>query len=219
MTTALFDDVNGVLLDVDDTLVRTAVTGYEKVVEASKTLGLKPPTSEEFRRFYGRVPFTECVERWHPGYDVQAFAAAYDSLAARFPPRPCGHAGDAVRALRRRVRVGVLTNGPEAKTRAKLRAVGLAFDDLDGVWHSGNLPHAKPDPRAFEPALREWRLKPRDVLYVADSRRDFEAAQAAGVRFAAVATGTDSAGVLSEGCDDVMFETFLQPLRALIATC
>jgi phosphoglycolate phosphatase-like HAD superfamily hydrolase len=219
VTTLPLDGVRGVLLDVDDTLVRTAATGYEKVVEASKELGLSPPMPKDFRRVYGRVPFADCVAAWHPGCDVDAFSSAYDALAERFPPRPCGDAADPVRALRRRIRVGVLTNGPEAKTRAKLAAVGLTFEGLDGVWHAGNVEHPKPDPRAFEPALRRWRLRPHDVLYVADSPRDLAAARAAGVRFAAVTTGIDGDRASFEGCDGVVFETFVQPLEAVIAAC
>lgn len=177
--------LRGVLFDVDDTLVRTAETGFAKCAEVAARLGLAPPSEAAFRDPYGRVPFRECVALWHPGVDVDAYQAAYDGLADAFPPVPIGSFADVVAACRAAgLRVGVLTNGPDAKTERKLPATGVDPASLDGVWHAGNVPWPKPDPRCFAGPLREWGAEPGELLYVGDAATDAAAAAAAGVRFA-----------------------------------
>ena len=183
--------LDAVLLDVDDTLVQTARTGHAKCVEVARRLGLQPPSAAEFAAVYGREPWPACARTWHPGLDdLDGYVALYDGLAARFPDRPCGDAPRLVARCRRLgLRVGVLTNGPERKTARKLRAAGLAPDALDGVWSREHLPHSKPDPRCFAPALAAWGLPPGRVRYVADAPGDWAAATAAGLQFRAVLTG------------------------------
>lgn len=194
-----------VLLDVDDTLVHTARTGHVKCVEVARRLGLRPPAAADFAAVYGREPWPACVRTWHPELrDLDGYVALYDALAGDFPDRPCGDAPRLVARCRRLgLRVGVLTNGPARKTARKLRAAGVAPETLDGVWSREDVPHPKPDPRCFGPALEAWRLAPCRVRYVADAPGDWDAARAAGLEFRAVLTGLTTraawAGLLDAG--------------------
>jgi HAD superfamily hydrolase (TIGR01509 family) len=63
-------------------------------------------------------------------------------------------------------RVGVLANQP-ASARADLARAGIVAL-CDGVWLSGAVGLAKPDPAFFRLALETWGLAPRRVAYVGD---------------------------------------------------
>ena len=189
---SLWEQSVAIVFDVDDTLVFTARNGYRKCVEVARQLCLEPPSLEQFFTVYGQLPFAQCVKYWHPQLGcVAEYQALYDRLQPQFPDEPCGHAGRVVAAFKYRgLRVGVLTNGPEHKILRKLQAAGVDPAVLDGLWHAGNLRYPKPDPRSFEPMLAQWRVQPAQVLYIGDSLSDLEASTAAGLRFAAVLTGS-----------------------------
>jgi len=63
-------------------------------------------------------------------------------------------------------RLGVLANQP-ASTQGELERVGIA-GLCDGVWLSGAVKLAKPDPAFFRLALEAWALEPRRIAYVGD---------------------------------------------------
>lgn len=78
-------------------------------------------------------------------------------------------------------RVGVLTNGQGAQQRAKLAAIGLTDPRLV-VCVSEELPAPKPSPAAYEAACSALGLAPVQVLMVGDHRtNDVDAARAAGL--------------------------------------
>jgi len=63
-------------------------------------------------------------------------------------------------------RLGVLANQP-ASTQGELERAGIA-GLCDGVWLSGAVKLAKPDPAFFRLALEVWALEPRRIAYVGD---------------------------------------------------
>jgi len=63
-------------------------------------------------------------------------------------------------------RLGVLANQP-ASTQGELERAGIA-SLCDGVWLSGAVGMAKPDPAFFRLALEAWGLEPRRIAYVGD---------------------------------------------------
>lgn len=117
---------------------------------------------------------------------------AIDGLGA-FPD-----ALDTIRSLRAQgIKVGVLTNGPSELQRRKLRASGL-LEELDAVAISGELGAHKPDPRAFELALRLLGTRADETAMVGDDLvNDIGGALAAG--FAAVVWVERRPGELPEG--------------------
>lgn len=94
-------------------------------------------------------------------------------------------------ALRRRYRLGVVTNGIDRVQRARLAASGLA-PLFDVVVTSQSCGFAKPDPRILHTALDAMQTRPRHAVYVGDDpATDGAAARAAGVPFVWVeGTGT-----------------------------
>ena len=72
-------------------------------------------------------------------------------------------------ALRGRVKIGVVTNGPSARQRGKLESFGIRPDGLDALAISGEVGAAKPDPAIFRHALARLGVAPERVTMVGDS--------------------------------------------------
>jgi putative hydrolase of the HAD superfamily len=99
-----------------------------------------------------------------------------------------------LRQLRRRYRLGVVTNGIDRVQRARLAASGLA-PLFDAVVTSQSCGFAKPDPRILRAALDAMDVLPREAVYVGDDpATDGAAARAAGVRFVWMDRGGDVRG-------------------------
>ncbi len=96
--------------------------------------------------------------------------------------------------LRRRYRLGVVTNGIDRVQRSRLAIARLAplFEVVVTSQGSG---FAKPDPRILHVALDAFGVSPRHALYVGDDPpTDGEAAAAAGMRFCWMDRGRPVAG-------------------------
>lgn len=205
--------VTCLVFDVDDTLVYTYRNGFEKVNAAAEQLGLPKLDEGAFDRAYGSLTFDECVRVWFPGIDVQAFAAAYDRAAERFPYCAIADFGALQqRASARGVRVGVLSNGMRDKTRRKLEASRARPEALAFILAREDLPAAKPSPSAFEPVIAATRLAPGCHAYVGDSRADRHAALGAGLEFVAVNTGPRP---WQAGETDIIIDDFARVLDLL----
>ena len=89
----------------------------------------------------------------------------------------------ALRALGRRYRLGIVTNGIDRVQRSRLAASGLA-PLFETVVTSQGCGFAKPDPRILHVALDALGVAPRHAVYVGDDVAvDGAAARAAGVPF------------------------------------
>ena len=85
--------------------------------------------------------------------------------------------------LRKRYRLGVVTNGIDRVQRSRLAVSGLA-PLFEAVVTSQGSGFAKPDPRILHVALEALGVSPGQALYVGDDPpTDGGAAAAAGVRF------------------------------------
>ena len=72
-------------------------------------------------------------------------------------------------ALRGRMKIGVVTNGPSARQRGKLKRFGIRPGDLDALAISEEVGTAKPDPAIFRYALAALDVAPERVTMVGDS--------------------------------------------------
>jgi HAD superfamily hydrolase (TIGR01549 family) len=85
--------------------------------------------------------------------------------------------------LRRRFRLGLVTNGIDRVQRSRLEAARLQ-DHFDVVVTSEGCGFTKPDPRILAVALRALKLRPAQAIYVGDDPlTDGRAARAAGMPF------------------------------------
>ena len=88
-----------------------------------------------------------------------------------------------LQSLRRRYRLGVVTNGIDRVQRSRLAASGLA-PFFETIVTSEGCGYAKPDPRILHVALGALAVAPAQAVYVGDDPAvDGAAALAAGVGF------------------------------------
>jgi phosphoglycolate phosphatase len=93
-----------------------------------------------------------------------------------------------IRDLSLDVRWGIVTNKPDAFTRALLAALEIAA--LPGCVVSGDrLPQRKPDPAPLRLAAEELGVPAERCVYVGDAPRDIAAGKAAGMRTVAATYG------------------------------
>jgi HAD superfamily hydrolase (TIGR01549 family) len=99
-----------------------------------------------------------------------------------------------LRRLRKRYRLGVVTNGIDRVQRSRLAASGLA-PLFDAVVTSQSCGFAKPDPRILHVALDALGVAARHAAYVGDDpATDGAAASAAGLRFVWMDRGQEVRG-------------------------
>ena len=102
-------------------------------------------------------------------------------------------AADLLRELHRRgVRLGIVSTKTGETIEYIMERYGLR-DTLDFVIGSYDVTHHKPHPEGILKALDRMQVPPEDFLYCGDTVLDAQAAQQAGVDFAAVLNGTTSA--------------------------
>ena len=88
-------------------------------------------------------------------YGVQADGTTIAEAAAAYArekqsnPRLVPGVLELLEALRGRVKIGVVTNGPSARQRNKLESFDIRPEDLDGLAISEDVGAAKPDPAIF----------------------------------------------------------------------
>ena len=87
-----------------------------------------------------------------------------------------------------RVKLGIVTNKPDAYTRPLLAALGLA-ERVRCVVSGDRLPQRKPDPAPLKLAADELGIGAERCVYVGDAPRDIEAGRAAGMATIAAAYG------------------------------
>mgnify|MGYP000518439968 FL=1 len=90
------------------------------------------------------------------------------------------------------VRLGIVSTKTGETIEYIMDRLGLG-DCLDFVIGSSDVKHHKPHPEGLEMALDRLGLPPERVLYCGDTVLDAEAAQRAGLEFAAVLNGTTPA--------------------------
>jgi putative hydrolase of the HAD superfamily len=186
---------NAVLFDLDGTLCRNTQDTramYEQAFEA-----------------VGETPFGEPAAFWAalrgpPDHDdpVGYFGAAFARLAAQhgrsdvdplalaralrsaIDDRAVGFTPGAEAAIEQAADcgpIGIVTNGPDARQRAKLDALGIA-DRFEPIVYAAGLARSKPHAEPFERAVGALAVDRKRVLYVGNSLDyDVAGAQNAGL--------------------------------------
>lgn len=180
-------------LDLDYTLCAPDRNRARLLEEAVTAAGASPASALASRDAYqaahreyltgeSREPiFAAMLEESSAEVDPAHLARAYRERVNE-ALRPVDALDELLRTLRRRYRVGLLTNGPRMAQRSKLRRLGLT-DAFDAVCVSGELPAGKPDPLAFAALFEQLDVDPAELVYVGDDvEADVSGATAAGSR-------------------------------------
>ncbi len=185
--------VRAVLLDLDGTLLDTALDLHAAACAMQRDLGRPELSVDEIRAYVGRgIP--NLIKRILAGAleaaddpvppPQEALASFRHHYAAengrRAVPFPGVMQGLAALAAKR-FPLAVITNKAGAFTRPLLQRTGLA-SFFEVVVSGDDLPRAKPDAMPLVWACGRLGVSPADVVMVGDSVHDFQAGRAAGCR-------------------------------------
>ncbi len=183
-----------VAFDLDGTLIDSRADLSAAVNHVLRRLGLAELPPATLYRYVGdgarvlveRALGSDHQDRLEAG--VETFMAYYAAHLLD-ATRPYPGVEDALAALAARgVACSVLTNKPEAMSRAILTGLGLAARFV-AILGGDSLPARKPDPAGLE-QLRALTATARErMLLVGDSGIDLRTARAGGVAFCGVAWG------------------------------
>jgi N-acetyl-D-muramate 6-phosphate phosphatase len=187
------------LLDLDGTLLDTAPDMGAALNSLRAEHGLAPLAPERIRPqvSHGARALVRLGFGPRPAVDEellrQRFLALYGASLA-VGTRPFPGALDFLAELEAgRLPWGIVTNKPEALTRALLAALGIL--DRPGCLVGGDtLPERKPSPVPLRHAATLLGRAPGECIYVGDAERDIEAGRAAGMQTLIAAYGYLAAG-------------------------
>lgn len=176
----LGDTTNGIVLSAQYALEQMGEEErtYEEI---KKTIGLS--LSETYKKLTGNMEEAR-ADRFFDLFKEKADEVMVDS-AELYP----GVKELLVSLREQGYRIGIVTT----KFAYRVRNIMKKFDaeDLfDVVIGVGDVTKVKPDPEGLLLAVEQLGVKIDDVLYVGDSFVDAQAAEAAGMKFAGVLTGT-----------------------------
>lgn len=188
------DRVEGVLFDLDGTLLDSAPDLYAALLRQCAEEGVAPPDFAPVREVVSRGSraILRCAfgDRGEAAIEalVPRYLALYEQALAEDT-----HAFDGIEALlatleRRGIRWGVVTNKPGFLTDPLLARIGWAAR-ASAVVSGDTLPVKKPDPAPVRLACETAGIDPARSLFVGDDRRDVQAGAAAGLYTVAVRWG------------------------------
>jgi phosphoglycolate phosphatase len=184
----------GILFDFDYTLADSSRAVVECVNVAFDNMGIARPPAEAIRRTIGlSLPETFRVLSGADG-DVQVeefrshFRKRSNEIMVDWTEFLPGIAAALETLAKRRLKLGIVSTKYRFRIEATLRRDGLRkfFETIVG---GDDVPEYKPDPSGLIMAASQLDLALDELLYVGDSVTDAEAAQRAGMSFAAVLTG------------------------------
>ncbi|WHM40486.1 HAD family phosphatase [Streptomyces sp. BPTC-684] len=179
-------DSRCVILDIGGVLEITPDTGW--VPRWEERLGLPPGTVEERLEdvwqagSIGAIAEREVHEQVarRLRLDAPSTAAFMGDLWAEYLGTPNEELIAYVRTLRRRCRLGILSN---SFVGARERETELyRFDELvEQIVYSHEIGVSKPDPQSFAVTCARLGVRPQDCLFIDDFAPNIEAAQEAGM--------------------------------------
>jgi phosphoglycolate phosphatase len=202
-----------VLFDLDGTLIDSLPDIHAALNETLASLGEPPFTQEAVARMVGggvEVLIQRAFEALDKEIDpatvakiAQRYLAIYAARSTELTTLNAG-ASLTVRALHAKgLRLGVVTNKPEAETHAVLAHFGL--DELMAVVVGGDAgPRKKPAPDLLLLACTRLGIEAEEALFVGDSENDVDAALAAAMPVVAVRGGYSRVSVEAMGAGHVI---------------
>ena len=190
------------LFDFDYTLVDSTEGIVGCFLRTLAEMGRPPLPSLAIQRTIG-LPMPEAVGRLLGTKDeatIEDFIRRYQPYADRYMT-PGTHFFPGVPEVLAQLRKGgakiaIISSKTSRRIQEKLDESGTAAY-IDFVIGCREVAVPKPDPEGILQALRRFSLPKETVLYTGDSLVDAQAAEAAGVDFAAVTTGTTTAAALA----------------------
>jgi phosphoglycolate phosphatase len=194
MSRPLPENVQGVLFDLDGTLLDSAPDLYAALLAQCAEEGAAPPPYAPVREVVSRGAraVLRCAFAGRGEDGVLALVPRYLELYRQVMARQTrafeGVDDLLARIEERGLRWGIVTNKAAFLTDELVRRIGWS-ERASAVISGDTLPVKKPDPAPVLLACERAGLTPARCLFVGDDRRDIEAGAAAGLYTVAVSWG------------------------------
>ncbi|MBS1170670.1 MAG: phosphoglycolate phosphatase [Burkholderiaceae bacterium] len=225
MTAAGLSGIRAAIIDLDGTMVDTALDFHIALNRTREDLALPPLEIEIVRRYVGKgfrnlVRGTLATEMDEHSVELlapQAFAAFLQHYtevngdhSKLFPDVIPG-----LRVMRDKgLKLACVTNKQTEFTLPLLRKMAL-HDYFDVIYCGDSLPKMKPDPLPMQTVFADFGLAPNEVVAIGDSVNDSQAARAAGCAIWSVPYGYNHGRPVQEIDSDGIVETLLAAANRL----
>ncbi|WP_266169651.1 HAD family hydrolase [Dyella subtropica] len=188
------ENIQGVLFDLDGTLLDSAADLYAALVTLCEEEGAPKPAYAPVREVVSRGS-RAILQCGFPDHDeparlalVPRYLELYQDVMAH-QTRAFDGVDDLLALIEARgMRWGIVTNKPAFLTDELVQQIGWA-ERASAVVSGDTLPVKKPDPAPVLLACEQAGLEPSRCLFVGDDRRDVQAGAAAGLYTVAASWG------------------------------
>ena len=185
MIKAVVFDVDGVLIDSNETIIQV----YQQTAEK---LGLRIASPQEIIDLMGR-PLVEIVRILWPNVNVELYTKDFRRLFMDedlIVPAIKG-AVETVKEIRESgLRIGAISGKIMFFIEKHLKEAGFNINWFEAVVSFETTKKHKPDPEPLLHAISRLDVRPRETVYIGDSISDYECAKNADVEYIAVLTGS-----------------------------
>ena len=217
--------IRAAIIDLDGTMVDTALDFHEAVNRMRSNLALAPQNIDTVRSFVGKgfvhLIRSSLAEDWDVDQVEHHFAdartaflhhyAAVNGEASRLYPGVIAGL-EAMRA--KGLRLACVTN-KQAVFALPLLEKMKVHALFDAIYPGDALPRMKPDPLPMLTVIERFALAPHEVVAIGDSTNDTLAARAAGCWALAVPYGYNHGRPVQEADSDGIVETLLHAAQRL----
>jgi phosphoglycolate phosphatase len=217
--------IRAAIIDLDGTMVDTALDFHAAVNRMRKDLSLVPQDVGLVRTFVGRgfvhlirsslsVDFEEeAIERVFPDAQesfLRHYADVNGNASVLYPDVKQG-----LRAMRDKgLKLACVTNKQTVFALPLLEKMGV-LSLFDAIYPGDALPKKKPDPLPMLTVFERFEVRPKEVVAIGDSTNDSQAARAAGCWMLAVPYGYNHGRPVHEVDSDGIVETLLEAARRI----
>lgn len=180
-----------VIIDFDDTLSLTEEAWFKIENLVAEKLGFPPMTREAHRKNWG-MPIKKAILERIPGIDPNAFIKIHKEVLPEFVQHgridmiSKGNIKTLEMLKNDGKRIAILTSRTFHEAKHLLNKNHHLNRWVEKIYYADNSKHLKPDPRAFDQAIEEFKVERHEVIYIGDSLGDAISAKGAGIHFIAL---------------------------------
>src|SRR5680860_893058 len=166
--------IKAVVIDVDDTLCLTEVACFNLENEVLRRMGRNSMSREVHLETWGRPLFDAMLVR-SPGVNIESFINEFQPVIAEFIDNgkldviPDENYDTLDKLIEMGKTIILLTSRTQHELKHMLMPDHLLSSRVKTIYHKGNTSFHKPDPRAFDELLADYRFC---LLYTSPSPRD-----------------------------------------------